>query len=120
MKYRIRRGDEVVVISGAQKGRRGKVLSVLRERGRIIVEGVALHKRHLKKSREYPEGAIREKEGSIHYSNVMLRSRFEARAAARAQRLQKLGELPASEEEAVMPETAAEEQIGERSAAEET
>jgi large subunit ribosomal protein L24 len=81
MKYKIRRDDEVVVISGAHRGKRGKVLSVLRDRCRVIVEGVALHKRHMKKSREYPEGAIIEKEGSIHYSNVMLLSRFESRAA---------------------------------------
>ncbi|MDR3143260.1 MAG: 50S ribosomal protein L24 [Puniceicoccales bacterium] len=86
MKYRIKRDDEVVVISGAHRGKRGKVLSVLRERCRVVVEGVAMHKRHIKKSREYPEGAIIEKEGSVHYSNVMLLSHFEARTAARGQR----------------------------------
>jgi large subunit ribosomal protein L24 len=42
-----------------------------------------MHKRHMKKSREYPEGVILEKEGSIHYSNVMLLSRFEAKATAK-------------------------------------
>jgi large subunit ribosomal protein L24 len=80
MKYKVKRDDEVVVIAGAHKGKRGKILNVLRDRCRVVVEGVAVHKRHLKKTREYPNGTILEKEGSIHYSNVMLVSKFEAKA----------------------------------------
>jgi large subunit ribosomal protein L24 len=81
MKYKIKREDEIIVISGAQKGKCGKVLNIIKDKCRVIVEGVALHKRHMKKSKEYPEGTILEKEGSIHYSNVMLLSRFKMRAA---------------------------------------
>ncbi|MDR0445253.1 MAG: 50S ribosomal protein L24 [Puniceicoccales bacterium] len=83
MKYKVKRDDEVVVIAGAHKGKRGKILDILRDRCRVVVEGVAVHKRHLKKTRESPKGSILEKEGSIHYSNVMLASKFEAKAALR-------------------------------------
>jgi large subunit ribosomal protein L24 len=85
MKYRVKRDDEVIVISGAHKGKRGKVLNVIKDRCRVVVEGVAMHKRHLKKSQEYPEGTILTKEGSIHYSNVMLAAKFEAKEKAKVQ-----------------------------------
>ena len=77
MKFALKRGDEVVVLTGDFKGKSGKVLGVLREKSRVVVEGVALYKNHLKKSQEHPEGAIIEKEGSVHYSNVMLKSKIE-------------------------------------------
>ena len=77
MKFALKRGDEVVVLTGDFKGKSGKVLGVLREKSRVVVEGVALYKKHLKKSQEHPEGAIIEKEGSVHYSNVMLKSKIE-------------------------------------------
>ena len=83
MKYKVKRDDEVVVISGAHKGKRGKVLNVIKDRCRVVIEGVAVHKRHMKKSREYPEGTILTKEGSIHYSNVILASKFEAKEKAK-------------------------------------
>ncbi|MDR2420259.1 MAG: 50S ribosomal protein L24 [Puniceicoccales bacterium] len=83
MKYKVKRDDEVIVISGAHKGKRGKILNVIKDRCRVVVEGVAVHKRHMKKSREYPEGTILNKEGSIHYSNVMLASKFEAKEKAK-------------------------------------
>jgi large subunit ribosomal protein L24 len=83
MKYKVKRDDEVVVISGAHKGKRGKVLNVIKDRCRVVIEGVAVHKRHMKKSREYPEGTILNKEGSIHYSNVILASKFEAKEKAK-------------------------------------
>ncbi|TVR54138.1 MAG: 50S ribosomal protein L24 [Puniceicoccaceae bacterium] len=70
MKYHIKRGDEVLVISGAEKGKRGKVLQILPAKDRAVVEGLALIKRHTKKSQEHPNGAIIEREGSIHVSNL--------------------------------------------------
>lgn len=79
MKHKIKNGDEVVVIAGANKGKRGKILQTLRQKNRVVVEGVAMRKHHVKKSQEQPEGAIVEREGSIHYSNVMLASRFDER-----------------------------------------
>jgi large subunit ribosomal protein L24 len=84
MSHLIKRGDEVIVISGAHKGKRGKVLQILRERERVIVEGVALVKRHTKARSEKERGGIIQREAPIHRSNVMLGSRFDGRAAKRA------------------------------------
>ena len=71
MKYRIKRDTEVVVISGEHKGKRGKVLKVLRDSQKVIVEGVNLRKKCVKKTQENPKGSIVEREMPIHYSNVM-------------------------------------------------
>jgi len=77
-KFHIKRGDSVVVIAGSQKGKSGKVLEVLPPKQRARVEGLAMIKRHLKKSQEHPQGTIAEREGSIHISNLMLQSVFDA------------------------------------------
>ena len=77
-KFHIKRNDQVVVIAGSQKGKSGKVLEVLAAKSRARVEGVGLNKRHLKKSQEHPQGTIAEREGSIHVSNLMLQSAFDA------------------------------------------
>ena len=79
MAKQIKRGDDIVVISGSNKGARGKVLEVQREKNRVLVEGVNLVKKHQRKTQENPEGSIIEKEASIHYSNVMSAERHEAR-----------------------------------------
>jgi large subunit ribosomal protein L24 len=79
--FHVKRGDEVVVIAGAEKGKRGKILHVLTSKQRVIVEGVRMIKRHTKKNQQYPQGAIVEREGSMHVSNVMLAERFDERAA---------------------------------------
>ena len=70
MKYKVKRGTEVVVITGEHKGKKGKVLEVLRDSQRVIVEGINLRKKFLKKSQENPNGGIIEKEMPIHYSNI--------------------------------------------------
>ena len=77
-KFHIKRNDVVVVISGAHKGKAGKVLEVLPAKSRARVEGVAMVKRHLKKSTEHPQGTIAEREGSVHISNLMLQSVYDA------------------------------------------
>ena len=77
-KFHIKRNDQVVVISGAHKGKAGKVLEVLAAKSRARVEGVAMMKRHLKKTQEHPQGTIAEREGSVHVSNLMLQSVFDA------------------------------------------
>ena len=84
-KRRIKKDDQVVVISGTQKGKRGRVIAVLAAKQRVIVEGVKMIKRHTKKQRNpnAPQGGIIEREGSIHLSNVMLAERYEARQARR-------------------------------------
>jgi large subunit ribosomal protein L24 len=66
----VRKGDLVVVISGANKGKRGKVLRVVGDR--VIVEKVAMIKRHTRPSQKNPQGGIVDKEGTIHVSNVQL------------------------------------------------
>ena len=82
-KFHIKRSDVVVVISGAHKGKSGKVLELKPAKNRAVVEGVAMIKRHLKKSQENPPGKIAEREGSIHVSNLTLQSRFDASKRAK-------------------------------------
>ena len=77
-KFHIKRNDVVVVIAGSHKGKSGKVLEVLASKSRARVEGVAMMKRHLKKSQEHPQGTIAEREGSVHVSNLMLQATFDA------------------------------------------
>ncbi len=69
---RIKKGDQVLIIAGDTKGKIGKVLSVLPERSRIVVEGDKLIKRHTRPSPKVAKGGIIEKERTIHISNVML------------------------------------------------
>lgn len=70
-KLKIKKGDKVVVISGKDKGTTGEVLSVLREEGRVIVQGVNVAKRHQKPT-QVSAGGIQKKELPIHISNVAL------------------------------------------------
>ena len=72
MSARIRKNDEVVVISGRDKGVRGKVLKVLPETDQVIVEGVGKVKKHQKPNQQHPQGGIIEKELPIHACKVML------------------------------------------------
>jgi large subunit ribosomal protein L24 len=69
---RIRKNDNVIVISGNDKGKTGKVLKVFPKENRVIVEGINLRKRHTKPNQKNPQGGILEKEAPIHASNVML------------------------------------------------
>jgi large subunit ribosomal protein L24 len=72
MKIRLRKGDLVEVISGKDSGKRGKVLVVLREKGRVIVQGVGFVKRHTRPNPQRNiKGGIAEREAPIHVSNVM-------------------------------------------------
>jgi large subunit ribosomal protein L24 len=71
-KLKIKSGDTVQVISGDHKGSEGKVLKVLKDKNKAIVEGVNMVKRHTKPSAENPQGGIVEKEAAIHISNLSL------------------------------------------------
>ena len=82
-KFHVKKGEEVVVLAGREKGKRGKIIAVLRKQQRVIVEGVQMIKRHMRKSQDHPQGAIVEREGTIHLSNVMRADQFDARAAKR-------------------------------------
>ncbi len=77
-RYHVKRGDLVVVISGSHRGKEGKILEVLPAKDRARVEAVAMVKRHTKKSQEHPQGAIVEREGSVHISNLMLKSVYDS------------------------------------------
>jgi large subunit ribosomal protein L24 len=66
----VRKGDLVVVTSGAYKGKRGKILRIVGDR--VVVEKVAMIKRHQKATQKSPQGGIIDKEGTIHISNVAL------------------------------------------------
>ena len=71
MAARIRTGDNVVVISGKDKGKTGKIQRVLREEDRVLVEGINLVKRHTRPTPRSPSGGILEREQPIHASKVM-------------------------------------------------
>jgi len=77
-RYHVKRGDLVVVISGSHRGKEGKILEVLPAKDRARIEAVAMVKRHTKKSQEHPQGAIIEREGSVHISNLMLKSVYDS------------------------------------------
>jgi large subunit ribosomal protein L24 len=77
MKLHVHKGDHVEVISGNFKGSSGKVLEVLARKERVLIEGVRMIKRHLRKSQDRPQGTIAEREGPIHISNVKVLERGE-------------------------------------------
>jgi len=82
--FHVKKGDEVVVIAGSHSGKRGKIISVTPKKQRVIIEGVAMIKRHTRKSQQHPQGAIVEREGTIHISNVMKAENFDVRAGQTA------------------------------------
>lgn len=77
-KFHVHREDMVEVISGNHRGASGKVLQVLPKKNQVIVEGVRMIKKHVRKSQDHPNGAIIEREGPIHVSNVKLVEKAEA------------------------------------------
>ena len=70
--FHVKKGDQVRVISGNHSGSVGKILQVLPKKERVLIEGVRLIKKHVRKSQDNPQGAIVEREGPIHISNVKL------------------------------------------------
>ena len=71
-KLHIKKGDTVVILSGESKGQKGKVLEVLAEKDRAIVEGVNLASKHTKPNADHPQGGIVKQEAPIHISNLMV------------------------------------------------
>jgi large subunit ribosomal protein L24 len=86
-KLHVKKGQEVIVISGANKNKKGKVLEVLTKKNRVIVEGVNMITKAVRPSQKNPKGGFEQREGSIHASNVMdvkeYERRFEKRRAAK-------------------------------------
>ena len=71
-KFKIKSGDTVKVIAGDHKGSEGKVIQIIKEKDRVLVEGVNLVSKHTKPSAQNPQGGIVKKEASLHISNLML------------------------------------------------
>jgi large subunit ribosomal protein L24 len=82
MKFHVKKGEEVVVLAGREKGKRGKIITINSTKQRVVVEGVQMIKRHTAKSGQQA-GSIVEREGSVHISNVMAATNFDARASKR-------------------------------------
>jgi large subunit ribosomal protein L24 len=68
----VRKGDTVIVVAGKERGKKGKVLRVIPEKGRVVVERINMIKKHQKPTQKLRQGGIIEREGAIHLSNVML------------------------------------------------
>ena len=99
IKLHVRKGDQVEVISGNFKGSTGKILDIMARKQRVVIEGVRMIKRHLKKSQDNPQGKIAEREGPIHISNVKVLERHEREVKGKG------GKKTATKEKA--PKTAA-------------
>ena len=93
MKLHIKKGDTVVVISGNSKGQSGKVLEVVREDERAIVEGVNLVSKHTKPNAKSPQGGIIKQEATIHVSNLMLKDPKSGKPTRIGRRLDAKGKL---------------------------
>jgi large subunit ribosomal protein L24 len=76
----VKKGDTVQVISGNHKGATGKILAVLPKKSQVLIEGVRIIKKHARKSQENPNGAIIEREGPLHISNVKLLEKSDTKA----------------------------------------
>jgi large subunit ribosomal protein L24 len=72
MKFHVKKGDLVKVISGNSKGKEGKITEMLPEKQRAIVEGINVVTKHLKPTAQSPNGSIEKREASIHISNLMV------------------------------------------------
>jgi large subunit ribosomal protein L24 len=72
IKCHVKKGDHVEVISGNFRGSSGRILAVFPGKQRVVVEGVRIIKKHLRKSQDNPSGKIAEREGPVHISNVKL------------------------------------------------
>lgn len=92
-KLHIKKGDNVVVIAGNDKGQKGRVLEIIRKSERAIVEGVNMIKKHTKPNAESPQGGIVKKEAPIHISNLMIADPKSGEATKVGRRLDANGKL---------------------------
>ena len=92
-KLHIKKGDTVIVMAGNSKGSEGKVLEVVREKERAIVEGVNMVSKHTKPNAKHPQGGIIKQEAHIHISNLMLKDPKTGKPTRIGRRLDKEGKL---------------------------
>lgn len=71
-KLKIKKGDQVMVITGESKGQKGRVLDVIRDKERVLVEGINLVSKHTKPNAKAPQGGIVKKEAPVHISNLLV------------------------------------------------
>ena len=71
-KLKIKKGDQVMVITGESKGQKGRVLEINRENERVLVEGINMVSKHTKPNAKSPQGGILKKEAPVHISNLMV------------------------------------------------
>jgi large subunit ribosomal protein L24 len=86
VKHHVKKGDHVEVISGNFRRSSGRILAVFPGKQRVLVEGVRLIKKHLRKSQDNPSGKIAEREGPIHISNVRLLEREKPEKGAKSEK----------------------------------
>lgn len=82
-KVNFKKGDSVVVITGEGKGKSGKLLKVDRKKELVLVEGIKLQKKTIRRSQAKPQGGIEDKEGPIHISNVMSEERYRSKRSGK-------------------------------------
>jgi large subunit ribosomal protein L24 len=85
MKFHVKKNDEVIVIAGDDKGKKGRVIEVDRQKQRVFVDGVNLNSKHTKPNAKNPQGGIVKTAGSIHISNVQLVSEGKATRVGRTE-----------------------------------
>lgn len=90
IKFKLKKGDAVRVISGEAKGQEGKILSIDTKKNRALIEGVNMISKHTKPNAKSPQGGIVKQEGSIHVSNLML---VEGGKTVRVGRIEKDGKI---------------------------
>lgn len=71
-KLHVKKGDQVLVLSGDDAGKKGRVIEVIAAKSRVVVDGVNIQKRHTRPTRQSPQGGVIERPGPIHSSNVAL------------------------------------------------
>ncbi|MCA0363156.1 MAG: 50S ribosomal protein L24 [Spirosomataceae bacterium] len=92
-KLHVKSGDTVEVIAGNNKGKRGKIVEVLVKKSRVKIEGIGMIKKHIKPSAQNPQGEIREEEGSIHISNVLVVDPSTGKATRTGRKVNEAGKL---------------------------
>ena len=98
IKHHVKKGDQVEIISGNYRGSSGRILAVFPGKQRVLVEGVRIIKKHLRKSQDNPSGKVAEREGPIHISNVRLLEREKPEKGAKSEK-DKKGKDPERSEE---------------------
>ena len=93
-KTHVHAGDLVKVISGNHRGSEGKILQVNRAKHQVTIEGVRMIKKHVRRSQEQPNGAIIEREGPIHISNVKLLEKGASKATESKEKTEKSSKAP--------------------------